>query len=95
MKVLRILKIRKIDFKLPVLYRLYTHFKMVKTFMNCLAYWPSYGLWLRGVVFRFLGGTKVFKPTLGSTKPFTQWVQGALSSGVKRPGLEAEHSTLM
>ena len=38
MKVLRILKLRRIDFKLPFLYGFYTHFEMVKTFMNRLAY---------------------------------------------------------
>jgi hypothetical protein len=30
---------------------------------------------------------------LGSTQPPIQWVQGALSPGVKRPGREADHST--
>jgi hypothetical protein len=31
-------------------------------------------------------------PTLGPTQPPIQWVSGALSLGVKRPGSEADHS---
>jgi hypothetical protein len=31
-------------------------------------------------------------PALGPTKPPIQWVPEALSSGVKRPGHEADHS---
>jgi hypothetical protein len=31
------------------------------------------------------------RPALGSTKPLIQWVSGALSLGVKRPGREADH----
>jgi hypothetical protein len=42
----------------------------------------------------FSSGGKSFhlsmsKPGLGSTKPPIQWVPGALSSGLKRPGREA------
>jgi hypothetical protein len=33
-----------------------------------------------------------FKPALGSTQPPIQWVPGALSSEVKRPGREADYS---
>jgi hypothetical protein len=33
------------------------------------------------------------KPAVGSTQPPMQWVTGALSPGVKRPGREADHST--
>jgi hypothetical protein len=29
---------------------------------------------------------------MGSTQPLFQWVSGALSLGVKRPGREADHS---
>jgi hypothetical protein len=32
------------------------------------------------------------RPSLGPTKPPTQWVQGALPGRVKRPGREADHS---
>jgi hypothetical protein len=31
-------------------------------------------------------------PVLGPTQPPKQWVQGALSPGVRRPGFEADHS---
>jgi hypothetical protein len=46
--------------------------------------------------FRFQLGiflfTSVFRPALGPTQPLIQWVTGALSLGVKRPGREADHS---
>jgi hypothetical protein len=34
------------------------------------------------------------KPALEPTQPPFQWVQGAVSTGVKRPGREAVHSLL-
>jgi hypothetical protein len=34
------------------------------------------------------------RQALGSTQPPIQWVQGALSLGVKRPGHEDDHSPL-
>jgi hypothetical protein len=36
--------------------------------------------------------TTVSRTTLGPTQPPIQWVPGALSLGVKRPVLEADHS---
>jgi hypothetical protein len=33
-----------------------------------------------------------FRPALGRTQPPNQWVLGALSLGVKRPGREADRS---
>jgi hypothetical protein len=36
--------------------------------------------------------TTAFRTGLGSTQPPIQWVPGALSLGVKRPGREADHS---
>jgi hypothetical protein len=39
---------------------------------------------------RFLTG--VSKTALGPTEPPIQWVLGALSLGIKRPGREADHS---
>jgi hypothetical protein len=33
-----------------------------------------------------------FRPALGSTQPPIQWVLGALSPGLKRPGREVDHS---
>jgi hypothetical protein len=35
-----------------------------------------------------------FRPTLGPTQSPIQWVPGALSPEVKRPGREADHSPL-
>jgi hypothetical protein len=32
------------------------------------------------------------RPALGSTQPPIQWVKGALSPGIKRPGREFDHS---
>jgi hypothetical protein len=34
----------------------------------------------------------VSRTVLGLTQPLTQWVPGAFSLGVKRPGREADHS---
>jgi hypothetical protein len=36
--------------------------------------------------------TTVSRTALGPTQPPIQWVPGALSLGVKRPGREADHS---
>jgi hypothetical protein len=36
--------------------------------------------------------SKSSRPALGSTQPPIQWVPGALSPEVKRPGREADHS---
>jgi hypothetical protein len=36
--------------------------------------------------------TTASRPSLGPTQPPIQWVPGALSLGVKRPGGEADHS---
>jgi hypothetical protein len=38
--------------------------------------------------------TTAFRTTLGPTQPPIQWVPGALSLRVKRPGREADHSLL-
>jgi hypothetical protein len=32
------------------------------------------------------------RPVLGPTQPLIQWVEGALSAGIKWPGCEADHS---
>jgi hypothetical protein len=37
--------------------------------------------------------TTVFRTALGPTQPPIVWVTGALSLGVKRPGLEGNHSS--
>jgi hypothetical protein len=36
--------------------------------------------------------TAVFRPALGPTQPPVQWIPGAVSLGVMRPGCEADHS---
>jgi hypothetical protein len=41
---------------------------------------------------RTVAPTKKKAGHLGPTQPPTQWVPGALSLGVKRPGREADHS---
>jgi hypothetical protein len=43
----------------------------------------------RGKIFLF---SIASRPPLGPTEPPIQWVSGAVSSGVKRQGREAEHS---
>jgi hypothetical protein len=58
----------------------------------------AYGLDDRGVGVRVPVGPRIFffstssRPALGSTQPLIQWVPGALSTGVKRQGREADHS---
>jgi hypothetical protein len=58
----------------------------------------GYGLDDRGSRVRFPAGLRIFllttasRPALGPTHPPNQWVPGALSLGVKRPGREADHS---
>jgi hypothetical protein len=44
-----------------------------------------------GRVKNFLFSTSS-RPALGPTQPPIQWVQGTLSTGVMRPGREADHS---
>jgi hypothetical protein len=55
--------------------------------------------WTIGVLgFDYRRGLKIFlfttatRTALGPTQPPIQWVTGALSLGVKRPGREADHS---
>jgi hypothetical protein len=56
------------------------------------------GLDDRGSRVRFPAGagnflfTTVSRTALGPTQPPIQWIPGALSLGVKRPGREADHS---
>jgi hypothetical protein len=58
----------------------------------------SYGLDGRGIGVRVPVVVGIFlfsissRPALGFTQPPIQWVPGALSPGVKRPGREADHS---
>jgi hypothetical protein len=58
----------------------------------------GYGLDNRGSRVRFLAGIGIFlfitasRMALGPTQPPIQWVPGALSLGIKRPGYEADHS---
>jgi hypothetical protein len=58
----------------------------------------GYGLDERASRVRFPAGLGIFlfttasRTALGPTQPPIQWVPAALSLGVKRPGLEADHS---
>jgi hypothetical protein len=58
----------------------------------------GYGLDDQGTRVRFPAGlgtflfTTVSRTALGPTQPPIQWVPGALSVGIKRPGREADHS---
>jgi hypothetical protein len=62
-----------------------------------MIYTLGYGLDDRGFESRQELGILLFatasRPTLRPTQPLIQWVQGALSLEVKRPGCEADHST--
>jgi hypothetical protein len=55
----------------------------------------GYGLDDLGVRVRVPVGSRMFstssRPALEPTQPRIQWAPGALSPGVKRPGLEADH----
>jgi hypothetical protein len=58
----------------------------------------GYGLDDRGVgvrvpVVKNFYFSTLSRPALGSTQPPIQWVPGALSAGVKRPGRKADHSS--
>jgi hypothetical protein len=72
-------------------------------FVVTLGNWDSvvgiatgYGLDYRGFGFRVPIGSGIFSmssgPALGSTQAPIQWVLGALSSGIKWPGRETDHS---
>jgi hypothetical protein len=56
----------------------------------------DYGLDDRGFDFRQGLGIFLFttasRPALGPTQPPIQWVPGAVSLGIKRPGCEADHT---
>jgi hypothetical protein len=56
----------------------------------------GYGLDDWGVRVQVSVGSRIFstssRPALGLTQPPSQWVAGAFSPGIKRPGREADHS---
>jgi hypothetical protein len=56
---------------------------------NVVGITTGYGLDDRGIGVTFSCRAD---PALGSTQPPIQWVPGALSPGVKRPGREADHT---
>jgi len=65
-------------------------------FLDVIA--TGYGLDDQGSRVRFRAGARNFstdtasRPALGPTQPSIQWIRGALSLGVKRPGREADYS---
>jgi hypothetical protein len=74
-----------------------------QSYLYCVPGWRRrYSDWLRAGRLRGRGSSpgrvknvhfSMFsRPALESTQPPTQWVPGALSPGVKRPGHEAGHS---
>jgi hypothetical protein len=73
-------------------------FLEIKINSLCFLYVFGYGLDDRGVGVRVPSMVKNFhvsissRPVLGSTHLPIQWVQGALSPGVKRQGREADNS---
>jgi hypothetical protein len=93
--------------KLTVIFNLFIYYERVEfytlyAFKEEPGYRSRYTDWIRaglhrgrssspGRVKNFLLST-LSRPTLGSTQPPIQWVQWAISLGVKRPGREAEHS---
>jgi hypothetical protein len=86
-------------FFLPVLL-LFQHMMYYCLKMNSVVVGIATGYWLddRGFGVPSSGRDKNFlfstssRPALESTQPPIQWVPGALSPGVKRPGHEADHS---
>jgi hypothetical protein len=82
-----------------IIFRIYFHTVMEKSRDSSVGIALGYGLDDWGSRVRFLAGQGIFlfttavsRTTLGPTQPPTQWVPGALSLGVKRPGREADHS---
>jgi hypothetical protein len=67
----------------------------IKTWDSIDGIATGYGLDDQGVEVQVPVGSRIFSTssrlTLGSTKLPIQWVTGTLSSGVKRPGHEADH----
>jgi hypothetical protein len=75
-----------------------THQLLVYTHYSVVGIATGYGLDDRGFGVRVPLGSRIFfstsfRPALGSTQSPIQWVPGALSPAVKRPGLEADHSS--
>jgi hypothetical protein len=80
---------------------LHLHITLLRTTVNCRSQDGSvgilmdYGLDGQGSIFS-RGKNFLFsmasRPVLGPTKPHIQWVQGALSPGVKWPGCDPDHS---
>jgi hypothetical protein len=71
--------------------------KSLKYFAGCryIDIATGYGLDDRGVGVRVPVGARIFsmsRPVLGLTQPPIQWILGALSPRVKRPGREVDNS---
>jgi hypothetical protein len=80
----------------------WTEFKVRTFFLSfSLSYFPSlllilllspFTLTLSSILSYLFIFLPLFIPALGPTQPPMQWVPGALSLGVKRPGREADRS---
>jgi hypothetical protein len=77
---------------------IYTHTHIYERRDSSVGIALGYGLDDRDSRVRFLAGLGIFlfttasRTALAPTQPPIQWVSGALSLGVKRPGREADHS---
>jgi hypothetical protein len=83
---------------LDLIYHCLESLKTRTIIIDLLLIYVDYGLDDRGSFVRLPVGTGNFlfttasRTALGSTQPPIQWVPGALSLGVKRPGRGADHS---
>jgi hypothetical protein len=87
---------------MKVIYSLVAHFNSTQDLFgsrdSVVGVATGYGLDDRGVGVRVQVESRNFpfstssRPALGPTQPPIQWTPGALSPGVKRPGIETDYS---
>jgi hypothetical protein len=81
----------------PLHFLFYFHYFSPRSRDSAVGIAIGYGLDDGGVGVRVPVGSRIFSSPrrpdrLRPTQPHIQWIPGALSSGVKRPGREADHS---